>query len=90
MMEAGVKNEDLMEMVWTDKNVSTEKPYCVCCGKLLKGDNNRMVEVVGGGSHAVRPGAKADAGDPGYMGFYDVGPDCAKKYLPNFTHPSGE
>jgi hypothetical protein len=82
---------DLMKMTWADApKVTGDTPYCVCCGKALKGTKNRVVEVVDGGENAVRPGTEVDTNDPGYMGQYDVGPDCAKKYLPGFTSAPGE
>lgn len=52
---------------------------CVVCGRPVS-NPKYMVECVNGGvSECVMP-ETADTSDPGYMGFFPVGPDCLKKH----------
>lgn len=62
--------------------------HCACCGKAIKG-KAVYVEVIDGGFSVAAPGLGPDTNDAGYMGFFPVGPGCAKKHFRGFTHETG-
>lgn len=55
---------------------------CILCGRKV-GKNPWWVEVVEGGYLRAQDGTEVDEDtDPGYMGFWTVGSECAKKVDP--------
>lgn len=60
---------------------------CAYCGKAVKprGGKMYMAEVFDGGARFARVGdepkslASERSNDPGYMGYFPVGPDCRKR-----------
>ena len=75
----------IIPMKWSDTDNNGDMTRCACCGKPIKG-KARFVEVIDGGSSVAHPGLGPDTNDPGYMGFFAVGPGCARKHFPGFTH----
>lgn len=73
----------MVPMVWADGHQGSIE-HCAACGRRLRGEP-QLVEVVCGGSYVVAPGSDVDVNDPGYMGFFAVGPECAKKHFRGFT-----
>jgi hypothetical protein len=63
-------------------NVGWSDQFCVQCGRKT-GNNPWMVEVVFGGEIRLQDGTEADIDDPGYMGWWPVGNECAKAFAPN-------
>jgi hypothetical protein len=78
----------MIPMKWAASKTNDEKLRCVCCDREIKGVA-RFVEVIDGGSSVANPGLGPDTCDSGYMGFFPVGPGCAKKHFAGFT-VSGE
>ena len=76
---------DTTPMVWADDPTRDDKERCAVCGKEVKGDIRRFIEVIDGGGLVARPGSNPDVEDPGYMGFFPVGPTCAKRFK-GFVH----
>lgn len=77
-------NAALMPMRWSDEgDRPNDTEYCACCDKFVAPKSRRLVEVTADMSDAVAPGLGLDPTESG--GFFTVGPDCAKKYLPGFT-----
>ena len=79
-------NIAIIPMVWSDSDTNGDLNYCAACGKKLRGSKRRMVEVINGGEHVAAPGLGVNADDSGYMGFYAVGPECARRHFKGFTH----
>lgn len=53
---------------------------CVVCGRPIREPScGREVCVVDGGARFARVDETVDTDDPGFMGLYPVGPECAKK-----------
>ena len=53
---------------------------CALCGRAVKTDDAKWVTVVDGGSRFVRAGEPTVLeSDPGHMGGFAVGPDCARR-----------
>lgn len=52
---------------------------CERCGRGVKAGAGWWIEVVNGGSSVARPGSVVDVNDPGYMGCYILGSECAKR-----------
>ena len=50
---------------------------CVRCSRKLASGSGFDIEIVDGGGALATPG-EADVDDSGYMGFWSVGPGCAK------------
>jgi hypothetical protein len=75
---------DTMPMTWS-KNCDRpdDTTHCACCDKFVAEESRHHVEVSGDMGDAIRPGVKVDPNKSG--GWFVVGPDCAKKYLPGFT-----
>jgi hypothetical protein len=64
-------------------NVSWSDNYCVQCGRKV-GQDPWYVECINGGSEIrLQDGTEADVNDPGYMGCWPVGNECAKSFAPN-------
>lgn len=59
------------------KNATAEYS-CVECGRVC-GNNPWFIEVIEGGLVATNPNSN-DVTDSGYMGFWPVGNECAKKF----------
>jgi hypothetical protein len=78
-------NVAIIPMVWGNKEADGSMEHCAACGKKLRG-KRRMVEVINGGCSVAAPGLGPDTTDAGYMGFYPVGPECARKHFRGFTH----
>ena len=64
------------------KEYASDAQFCVQCGRLV-GSNPWMVEVTNGGYIRLQDGTEADNNDPGYMGCWPVGNECAKAFEPN-------
>jgi hypothetical protein len=62
----------------------TENGHCEVCGRRLR-DGRLFVEVVDGGSVHDPATGPADVHDPGYLGFFPVGPECAKRFEPGIA-----
>lgn len=71
-------------MKWSESGTIPSEEHCAACGRKLK-DNPVFVEVIDGGDQVAAPGSNPDQNDPGYMGFFPVGPSCAKKYFRGYT-----
>lgn len=55
---------------------------CAVCGRKLLGDFT-TVHIVAGGDLILHPDDEATyVSDPGDMGAWDIGPECARKFLP--------
>ena len=53
---------------------------CVLCGKPVRLDQGPpMAEVFRGGAFVMAEGPDPDESDPGYMGWFPVGPDCLRR-----------
>ena len=80
-------NIAIIPMVWADHSKGTAGPieHCAACGRKLTG-KRRWIEVIEGGSMVAAPGLGPNTADPGYMGFFPVGPECARKHFHGFTH----
>jgi hypothetical protein len=87
--EEQAMNIAIIPMVWSEQGTNGSMEHCVCCGKKLRG-KRRMVEVIDGGRSVAAPGLGPDTTDSGYMGFYPVGPECARKHFRGFTHDCDE
>jgi hypothetical protein len=70
-------------MVWADKNQGSIG-HCAACGRKLSG-TPQWVEVIDGGSSVAAPGLDPDTTDAGYMGWFPVGPECARRHFRGFT-----
>ncbi len=75
----------IIPMVWSDKSTNGSMEHCAACGRKITG-KRRMVEVINGGCSVAAPGLGPDTTCAGYMGFFPVGPECAKKHFRGFTH----
>ena len=60
---------------------SVEIEFCFVCGRKL-GANPIYFEVINGGELREQDGTQAIQ-DGGYMGYFPVGSECAKKFAPN-------
>lgn len=65
---------------FTEDNPSTAPGFCWHCGRDLKGEGVYMIEVVDGGKIRKQDGTEADEADAGYMGWYEVGRYCGRKF----------
>ena len=74
-------------MKWPVSQRHDDKLRCACCDREIKG-RAKWVEVINGGCDVASPGLDPDTSDSGYMGFFAVGPTCAKKWFQGFTHES--
>ena len=74
----------IIPMKWADKNQGSME-HCACCGRKLTSEPV-FVEVIDGGGQVAAPGLGTDESDSGYMGFFPVGPSCAKRYFRGYTH----
>ena len=64
-------------------NVEWNENSCVQCGRKV-GKNSWFVEVINGGDIRLQDGIEYDiSSDPGYMGCWAVGNECAKSFAPN-------
>jgi hypothetical protein len=64
-------------------NVEWNEIFCVQCGRKV-GKNSWFVEVINGGDIRLQDGTEYDiSSDPGYMGCWAVGNECAKSFAPN-------
>jgi len=61
---------------------------CCVCGRKTK-ENSLYMEVVDGGNIREQDGTEADIYDPGYMGCWSIGSECAKKFAPNILFKRG-
>ncbi len=60
-----------------EANTTEKQAPCACCGKPVKTATERyFAHVVDGGSAW---GGEGDTGDGGDMGWYPIGPSCAKR-----------
>jgi len=75
----------IIPMVWSETDTNGSMEHCAACGRRLRG-KRRMVEVIDGGDSVAAPGLGPDTTDAGYMGFFPVGPECARKHFLGFTH----
>ena len=76
----------IIPMKWAENTkYAGSMDHCACCGRPLRGAF-RWVEVINGGADVGTPCMRWDETDAGYMGMYPVGPTCAKKHFPQFTH----
>jgi hypothetical protein len=63
--------------------------YCIQCGRKV-GADAWLVEIIEGGFIRLQDGSEYDkASDPGYMGCYAIGNECAKKFAPNLLIKRG-
>jgi hypothetical protein len=62
-------------------NVGDQDKFCVQCGRKV-GANPWYVEVIDGGYIRLQNGTEAVI-DNGYMGWWPVGNECAKKFASN-------
>lgn len=61
-----------------------DKQPCVVCNRPVRDPRAAVnVEMVEGGGTIARPGT-ADTSDPGYMGLFPVGPECARRIPAEF------
>lgn len=72
------------QMVWHENYDRLDRDgntvmRCTVCARIL-GDNPYIVEVVDGGNLA--PIGVNDENDPGYMGCWPIGNECAKTFSP--------
>lgn len=72
----------LTPMVWAKNRQPGDGPTCAACGRRL-GKRYLIIEVIDGGAHVAPRGSACDENDPGYMGYFPVGHDCARKYFPD-------
>jgi hypothetical protein len=70
-------------MVWADRHQGSTE-HCAACGRKLSG-TPQWVEVIDGGSSVAAPGLDPDTTDAGYMGWFPVGPECARRHFRGFT-----
>lgn len=52
---------------------------CAHCGRAVRPEVAHWVEVFGGGNRYAKVGEVIDSSDPGHMGMFAVGTDCAKR-----------
>jgi len=78
-------NVAIIPMVWSETDTNGSMEHCAACGRRLQG-KRRMVEVIDGGDSVAAPCFEPDTTDAGYMGFFPVGPECARKHFLGFTH----
>jgi len=50
---------------------------CTICGRGVR--KGWLVEVVNGGTHIAHPDLDYDQNDPGWLGDWILGPECAKE-----------
>lgn len=82
-----MQDSALTPMVWANRSDIDNAERCAACGKTLKDPGAAdAVEVINGGLDVGSPVMKWDTTDSGYMGFFRVGPVCAKKYFHGFVH----
>lgn len=60
--------------------------HCDCCGRPIKGAPKFWIEVVGSGDE-VAPAAGSERADS--LGFFPLGPDCAKRYPTGYVSTEG-
>jgi hypothetical protein len=53
---------------------------CAICGKGVKETAKTLWVLVMGGGGVFAPADQEDPEDPGYMGFFPLGPACARKH----------
>lgn len=71
------------------RHVSGDAWPCYLCNRPIREPLAAIsLEVVDGGVRIARPGT-ADVTDPGYMGFFPVGPECARRIPAEFRAPAG-
>ena len=51
--------------------------HCDCCGRPIKGTPRFWIECVNDGTDVAEADGKEHEGS---LGFYPIGPECAKKY----------
>jgi hypothetical protein len=69
---------------YTNKRVETvpnNQEACCVCGKKVMPYKAEWATVVDGGKRFAMRGEEIDDRDPGYMGMFPVGPDCARKLV---------
>ena len=54
---------------------------CAICGRAVLKPYKFQAAVVGGGDWARNQTESDNTADPGYMGWWPIGPDCHKRYL---------
>jgi hypothetical protein len=64
------------------ENVAWNENFCIQCGKKV-GADPYWVQVINGGEIREQDGSEADYNDAGYMGYFAVGNECAKKFAKN-------
>jgi hypothetical protein len=63
-------------------NVGDKDSFCVQCGRKV-GADAWYVEMIDGGHIRLQDGTEHDVeNDRGYMGWWPVGNECAKKFAP--------
>jgi hypothetical protein len=67
-------------------NVGWEDAFCVQCGRKV-GADAWYVEMINGGEIRLQDGTEA-VQDAGYMGWWPVGNECAKKFAPGLLFKS--
>lgn len=78
----------LYELKHGDWSSDTETGWqCFHCGRKLK-EETHFVEVVNGGTHLHAPREGTPEESSGYMGFWPIGPECAKKFPSKFIYVS--
>ena len=86
-------------MTWTEKadpQFGDKGPRCTCCGKvLLPGKARFYIHSIEGGRVVLHPDSEADYAalggkvtDSSDMGWWPVGPECARKFGKGFATPS--
>lgn len=90
---APVDQEVLFGTNWERKEANearaakTGRVTCSACGRGLVDGSGYMVVVIHGGESVLHPSNWDDdlpMRDPGYMGMWDLGPECAKGIPRNY------
>ena len=87
------------KMRWTEKSdpqFGDKGPRCTTCGKvMLPGKPRFYVHSIDGGASVLHPDSEADYAalgakltDSSDMGFWPVGPECARKFGKGFAATS--
>lgn len=72
-----------MAMKWGIRDYD-DKVRCHHCNKVITG-TPKWIEVIDGGATVISSDEIPDVTDSGYMGFYEIGVGCAKKYFKGFA-----
>lgn len=73
----GSDNYEVVEARRSRAEQNGAKYTCQMCGRKVNPERGWMVQVVDGGMAIALPGT-GDQNDSGYMGWWDLGPECGK------------